>query len=323
LSIRRQCELLGLNRASWYLAPAGETAENLLLMRRIDEQYLRKPFYGSRRMTVWLVQQGHAVNRKRVQRLMRTMGLEAIYPKPRLSQRGHEARIYPYLLRNVEILRPNQVWSTDITYVPLLGGYAYLTAVLDWYSRYVLAWELSPTLDGGFCLTALERALLHGLPEIFNTDQGTQFTSRAFTSRLERRGIAISMDSRGRALDNVFVERLWRSVKYEEVYLKEHATLASLAAGLEAYFWFYCHERPPTQLSLGAPALGNRTPAAVYGLSAKGAERPETIPITPKTQHLAGSLAQQNGDSTGTQRVDSPQRPRETCEGSRGTQPHS
>lgn len=299
MSIRRQCELLGLNRASWYLAPAGETAENLVLMRRIDEQYLRKPFYGSRRMTVWLVQQGYAVNRKRVQRLMRTMGLEAIYPKPRLSQRGHEARIYPYLLRNVEILRPNQVWSTDITYVPLLGGYAYLTAVLDWYSRYVLAWELSPTLDGGFCLTALEQALSQGLPEIFNTDQGSQFTSRAFTSRLERRGIAISMDGRGRALDNVFIERLWRSVKYEEVYLQEHATLASLAAGLEAYFWFYCHERPHQ-------ALGNRTPAVVYGLAAQDDERLETITTTPKPQHLAGSLAQQNGDFTGTQSGDSP-----------------
>lgn len=268
MSIRRQCELLGLNRASWYLEPAGETPQNLVLMRLIDEQYLRRPFYGSRRMTTWLIERGHMVNRKRVQRLMRQMGLEAIYPKPRLSERGAEARIYPYLLRNVKILRPNQVWSTDITYVPLAGGYAYLTAVLDWYSRYVLSWELSPTLDGAFCLAALERALTQGLPEIFNTDQGVQFTSRAFTGSLEARGIAISMDGRGRALDNVFVERLWRSVKYEEIYLREHSTMAALAAGLEAYFWFYCHERPHQ-------SLGNRTPASVYALSANRVSRPE------------------------------------------------
>jgi putative transposase len=291
LSIRRQCELLGLNRASWYWEPAGQTAHNLRLMRLIDEQYLRTPFYGSRRMAVWLVQQGYAVNRKRVQRLMRRMGIEAIYPKPRLSQRAWEARIYPYLLRNVEILRPNQVWSSDITYVPLARGYAYLTAVLDWYSRYVLAWELSPTLDGAFCLAALDRALAQGLPEIFNTDQGAQFTSQAFTDRLKRCGIAISMDSRGRALDNVFVERLWRSVKYEEVYLREYETLGSLAAGLEAYFWFYCHQRPHQ-------ALGNRTPAAVYALAAKRDPPPESITTTSKSQPLAGSSAQQNGAST-------------------------
>jgi putative transposase len=291
VSVRRQCELLGLNRASWYFQPAGQTPQNLLLMRLIDEEYLRHPFYGSRQMTTWLIQQGHLVNRKRVQRLMRQMGLEAIYPKPRLSARGKEARIYPYLLRNVKILRPNQVWSSDITYVPLMGGYAYLTAVLDWYSRYVLSWELSPTLDSGFCLLALDRALGQGLPEIFNTDQGVQFTSAAFTGRLEERGIAISMDSRGRALDNVFIERLWRSVKYEEIYLREYATLTSLAAGLEAYFWFYCHERPHQ-------ALGNRTPAAVYALAATSAVAPESTSAAIKSQQLAGSLAQQNGDST-------------------------
>ena len=291
MSIRRQCELLGLNRASWYLEPAGETPENLALMRLIDEQYLTRPFYGSRRMTTWLIERGQAVNRKRVQRLMRRMGLEAIYPKSRLSQRGSEARIYPYLLRNVEILRPNQVWSSDITYVPLVGGYAYLTAVLDWYSRYVLSWELSPTLDGAFCVLALERALSQGLPEIFNTDQGVQFTSRAFTGRLERQGIAISMDSRGRALDNVFIERLWRSVKYEEIYLREYETMAALAAGLEAYFWFYCHERPHQ-------SLGNRTPAAVYDLAVHRTLSPPAPSMAPKSQRLAGSFAQQNGDST-------------------------
>ena len=257
LSIRRQCELLGLNRSSWYLEPAGESAENLALMRQIDEQYLRTPFYGSRKMTIWLTQQGHAVNRKRVQRLMRTMGLEAIYPRPNTTRRCLEHRIYPYLLRNVAVLRPNQVWSTDITYIPLARGYGYLTAVLDWYSRYVLSWELSATLSGEFCLSALEQALALGSPEIFNTDQGSQFTSQAFTGRLERAGVAISMDGRGRALDNVFVERLWRSVKYEEVYLKEYPSWNSLTEGLESYFTFYCHERPHQ-------ALGNRTPAEVY-----------------------------------------------------------
>lgn len=291
MSIRRQCELLGLNRASWYLEPAGETPENLALMRLIDEQYLVRPFYGSRRMTAWLMERGQAVNRKRVQRLMRRMGLEAIYPKPRLSQRGEEAQIYPYLLRNVEILRPNQVWSSDITYVPVAGGYAYLTAVLDWYSRYVLSWELSSTLDGAFCVLALERALSQGLPEIFNTDQGVQFTSAAFTGRLRRHGIAISMDGRGRALDNVFVERLWRSVKYEEIYLREYETMAALAAGLEAYFWFYCHERPHQ-------ALGNRTPAAVYALAVNRTLPPQAMSMAPKSQRLAGSSAEQNGDST-------------------------
>lgn len=259
MSIRRQCQLLGLHRSSWYQAPAaGESAENLALMRRIDEQYLQTPFYGSRRMTTWLTEQGEVVNRKRVQRLMRLMGLEAIYPKPRLSQRGPEARIYPYLLRNVAIVRPDQVWSTDITYVPMPRGYVYLTVVLDWYSRYVLAWELSNSLAGTFCLSVLERALALGVPEIFNTDQGTQYTSLAFTGRLERAGVAISMDGRGRALDNVFVERLWRSVKYEEIYLKEHATVKSLTRGLASYFQFYCYERPHQ-------GLGNRTPAAVYG----------------------------------------------------------
>jgi putative transposase len=265
VSIRRQCELLGLNRSSWYLQPAAETAENLSYMRLIDEQYLRRPAYGSRRMSEHLRRQGHGVNRKRVQRLMQTMGLEAIYAKPRLSAPGVESRIYPYLLRNVAIVRPNQVWSTDITYVPLVGGYVYLTAVLDWYSRYVLSWELSASLNGGFCLAALESALAVGTPEIFNTDQGSQFTSRAFTGRLEQAGIAISMDGRGRALDNVFVERLWRSVKYEEVYLHEHATVELLAAGLEGYFWHYCHERPHQ-------SLGYRTPAEVYGQAANGGE---------------------------------------------------
>jgi len=253
LSVRRQCELLGLARASWYYEPVEETAENLALMRRIDELYLKRPYFGSRRVADEL-----AVNRKRAQRLMRLMGLEAIYPKPRTTVRHPEHKIYPYLLRDVVIERPNQVWSTDITYVPMRSGFLYLTAVLDWYSRYVLAWRLSNSLDSAFCVAALEAALERGRPEIFNTDQGVQFTSVAFTSCLESRGIAISMDGRRRALDNVFVERLWRTVKYEEVYLKDYEDAWQAETSLGEYFDFYCHERRHQ-------ALGRRTPAAVYG----------------------------------------------------------
>ena len=217
MSVVRQCQLAELAHSSWYYQPAGETAENLALMRKIDQQYLETPFYGSRKLAAVL-----EVNRKRVQRLMRLMGLEAIYPKRRTTWPGAGHKIYPYLLRNVAVSRPNQVWSTDITYLPLRQGFLYLVAVLDWYSRYVLAWRLSNTLSGTFCLEALEEALSAGRPEIFNTDQGSQFTATAFTARLEQAGVAISMDGRGRALDNVFVERLWRSVKYEEVYLKDY-----------------------------------------------------------------------------------------------------
>lgn len=255
LSVRRQCELLGLNRSSWYYEPAGETAENLALMRRIDEVYLARPFLGSRKIAEAL-----GVNRKRVQRLMRVMGLEAVYPKPRTTCRNPKHRVYPYLLRNVEIVRRNQVWSSDITYVPLQEGFMYLTVVMDWYSRYVLSWRLANTLDGDFCLEALEEALAQGRPEIFNTDQGSQYTAKAFTGRLEAAGVAISMDGRGRALDNVFTERLWRTVKYEDIYLKDYATPRALAEGLEAYWDFYCHQR-------SHQALGYRTPAAVYGLT--------------------------------------------------------
>jgi len=252
LSVRRQCELLGLNRSSWYYRPTGESAENLQWMRRIDEQYLKTPFYGSRKMGAVL-----GIDRKRARRLMRLMGLEAIYPKPRLSQNSTEHRIYPYLLRNVAIVRPNQVWSSDITFVPMPHGWMYLTVVMDWYSRYVLSWRLSNTLDGLFCLEALEEALARGVPEIFNSDQGVQYTAAAFTGRLESAGVAISMDGRGRWLDNVFVERLWRTVKYEYIYLHEHATPRALEAGLVGYFPFYNDER------LHA-ALDYLTPAAVY-----------------------------------------------------------
>jgi putative transposase len=224
ISIARQCDLVGLSRSSYYYMPEGETAENLHLMRLLDEQYTRTPFYGVRRMTVWLGQQGYAVNPKRVARLLRTMGLETIYPKPQRSQPHPTHRIYPYLLRGVPITRVNQVWSTDITYIRLQGGFVYLVAVMDWFSRYVLSWALSITMDVEFCLEALEQALAVATPDIFNSDQGAQFTSLAFTERLMTAGIRISMDGRGRALDNVFVERLWRTVKYEEVYLKDYGT---------------------------------------------------------------------------------------------------
>jgi putative transposase len=261
LSIRRQCDLLDLERSSYYYQPAEETAENLALMRAIDEEYTRHPFYGSRRLAEEL-----GVNRKRVQRLMRSMGLEAVGPKPRTTRRAKDHKIYPYLLRNVEIKRPDQVWSTDITYIPLGRGYLYLTAVLDWYSRYVLAWRLSPTLEGTFCLEALDEALGISQPEIFNTDQGSQFTSTAFTSRLEERGIAISMDGRGRALDNAFIERLWRTVKYEEVYLQEYGNGQDALASLKRYWRFYNRARPHQSLAY-------RTPAAVYFGEAVSRER--------------------------------------------------
>jgi putative transposase len=214
LSLRRQCALLGLNRSTWYYQPAGESADNLHLMRLIDAQYLRTPFYGWPRMTVYLRRAGFVVNHKRVQRLMHKMGLQAIYPKPKTSRPGQGHKIYPYLLRGLEIIRPNQVWSADITYVPLQQGFMYLVAIMDWFSRYVVTWQLSNTLDGYFCLDALQQALSKGRPEIFNTDQGAQFTADAFTGCLNKAEIQISMDGRGRALDNIFVERLWRSVKY-------------------------------------------------------------------------------------------------------------
>jgi putative transposase len=254
LSIRRQCELLGLNRSSLYYAPAAETPANLRLMRLLDAQYTACPFYGSRRLTAWLVRQGEAVNRKRVQRLLRRMGLEAIHPKPRTSGacRGH--RVYPYLLRGVRIERPDQVWSADIPYVPLRSGFMYLAATIDWYSRYVLAWRLSNTLDGSFCLDMLEEALSQGRPEVFNTDQGVQFTAQAWTGRLESAGVAVSMDGRGRCLDNVFVERLWRSVKYEDVYLRGYEAVSDLEHGLWRYFAFYNDERLHQSLAYRTPA---------------------------------------------------------------------
>jgi putative transposase len=260
LSVRRQCHLLGVARSSFYYQGQPDSEADLCLMRLLDEQYTRTPFYGIRRMTAWLQQQGHIVNHKRVQRLLRRMGMEAIYPKPNLSQPTAGHQIYPDLLRGVRMERVNQVWSSDITYVRLLNGFVYLVAVIDWFSRYVLSWEISVTLDADFCVSALERALEVGKPEIFNTDQGSQFTSQAFTQRLQEREIRISMDGRGRALDNIFVERLWRTVKYEDIYLKEYASVPEVNGGLGQYFQFYNGERLHQSLNY-------KTPAAVYGLA--------------------------------------------------------
>jgi putative transposase len=257
LSVRRQCELLDINRSSFYLPPAAESEENLRLMRLIDQQFLKTPFYGSRRMTASSERSGETVNRKRVQRLMAQMGLEAIFPRPRTTITGTAARVYPYLLRDRELTRVDEVWSSDITYVPMRHGFMYLTAVIDWFSRYVLSWRLSNTLEGRFCLEALEEALSMGRPEIFNTDLGSQFTSQEYTGRLEEAGIAVSRDGRGRALDNVFVERLWRSVKYEDIYIKNYERVIELESGLSAYFRFYDEERPHQ-------SLGYRTPGEVY-----------------------------------------------------------
>jgi putative transposase len=257
LSIRHQCELLDLPRSTLYYRPAAETEENLLLMRLVDEQYMKTPFYGSRRMAAWLQSEGYAANRKRVQRLMGLMGLEGLTPRRSTSKPAKGHRIFPYLLRNVEITHPNHVWSTDITYIPLRGGYVYLTAVMDWYSRYVLSWRLSNRLEGSFCLEALDEALKGGKPEIFNSDQGSQFTSEEFTSRLLNLAVAVSMDGRGRALDNVFIERLWRSLKQEDIYVKEYGSIDDLYEGLVWYFRLYNHER-------FHQALDYQTPYQVY-----------------------------------------------------------
>ena len=251
LSVRRQCELLGWNRSSLYYEPLGESAENLRWRRRIDEQYLETPYYGSRKMAeVW------GINRKRAQRLMRLTGLEAIYPKPRLSRNDAEHRIYPYLLRNVDVVRPDQVWSSDISYVPMSTGFMYLTVILDWYSRYVLSRRLSNPLDSRFCMEALERRRR----EIFNSAQGVQYTPLAFSGRLEAAGVAISMGGRGRALDNVFLERLWRTVKYEDIYPKAYPTVRALEEGLSSYFDVYCHRRIQQ-------SLGYRVPGELYGVA--------------------------------------------------------
>jgi putative transposase len=254
----RRCELLGVARSSAYYRPEPVSAEDLALMRLIDEIHLRWPFYGSRRLRDELQDRGHTVNRKRVQRLMRQMDLRALYPRRRTSQPGEGHKIYPYLLRGLSIERANQVWATDICYIPMAKGFMYLVAIMDWHSRRVLSWRLSNTLDTDFCIEALEEALQRfGTPDIFNTDQGAQFTSEAFTGLLKEHGIQISMDGKGRWVDNVFVERLWRSVKYEDVYLRAYETPTELRAGLARYFQFYNTRRRHS-------ALDRRTPDAVY-----------------------------------------------------------
>jgi putative transposase len=249
--------LLGLARSSYYYEPVQISEENLMLMRMLDEQYTRTPFYGARKMAAWLDTQGYPVERKRVRRLLHLMGLEAIYPKPHTSLPGPTEQRYPYLLRGRSIERCNQVWSCDITYIRLQRGFIYLMAVIDWFSRYVLAWEMSITLDTSFCLEALDRALCVATPEIFNSDQGVQFTSTEFTNRLKAADIRISWDGRGRALDNIFVERLWRSVKYEEVYIKDYQSVPDAVRNLREYFTFYNQERLHQ-------ALDYQTPAQVY-----------------------------------------------------------
>jgi putative transposase len=269
LALTRQCLLAGVTRSGAYarLCPAREDEEDHLLLREIDAEYTRHPFYGSRRMAVHLRSLGHSVNRKRVQRLMGILGLAGMAPGPNTSRPHPQHKVYPYLLRGLEVTRPNQVWSTDITYLRLARGFVYLVAIIDWYSRKVLAWQVSNTLDSSFCVECLESALqTHGVPEIFNTDQGCQFTSTLFTDVLKRHGIKISMDGRGRALDNIFVERLWRSLKYEDVYLKCYITVLALLAGLTEYFLFYNTERPHQ-------ALKYYTPDEVYRTGVGGGAR--------------------------------------------------
>lgn len=262
----RQCELAGVSRATVYARqqPKVDRADDLLLCRLIDEEYTRHPYYGSRRMAVYLRNQGYSVNRKRIQRLMRQLGLAGMAPGPNTSKPQPEHKVYPYLLRGVAVTRPNQVWGTDITYIRLPRGFAYLVAVMDWYSRKVLSWRISNSMDASFCVDCLEEALRqHGTPEIFNSDQGSQFTSHAFIDVLEQAGVAISMDGRGRCLDNIFVERLWRNVKYEDVYLKGYTNMQELMCGLTRYFVDYNEERPHQ-------SLGYQTPNLVYSTSAGG-----------------------------------------------------
>jgi putative transposase len=257
LSIRHQCDLLGLNRSGFYFEPAGENPLNLELMRRIDEIYTDYPFYGSRRILASLHREKYEVNRKRVQRLMNLMGIEAIYPKPKRKRGGDEHEIYPYLLRNMGISHPDQIWSTDITYIRMRSGFLYLMAIIDWYSRFVITWNVSNTLDGIFCQDALKRALENKRPEFFNTDQGCQFTSKDFTKILKDAGVRISMNGVGRALDNVYIERLWRSVKYEDVYIKDYENVRDAVESIASYFHFYNYIRLHQSLDY-------RTPSEIY-----------------------------------------------------------
>lgn len=255
--MRKQCQLLSLSRSTYYYEPVLETELNLKLMKLIDEMYTESPFYGSRKITEELEKKGYFVNRKRIQRLMRLMGLEVMYQKPNLSKPDLQHRKYPYLLRDMKIETVNHVWSTDITYIPMKNGFLYLAAILDWFSRYVLTWRLSNNLESGFCIEALREALGKGKPEIFNTDQGVQFTSNDFLEVLEEKQILISMDGKGRAFDNIFMERLWRTVKYEEVYCKAYESYEDARKNLETYFKFYNNTRLHQ-------SLGYRTPQEIY-----------------------------------------------------------
>jgi putative transposase len=304
----QQCRLTDVNRATVYaqkqLQGIDADEEELTLLRLLDEEYTRHPFYGSRRMRNYLRKKGYCINRKRVQRLMQTLGLVGMAPGPNTSVKHPQHKIYPYLLRGVSVTRPNQVWSTDVTYIRLAGGFVYLVAVIDWYSRKVLSWRLSNTLDAGFCIEGLEQALsLFGKPEIFNTDQGVQFTSDGFIQVLKEAGIEISMDGRGRALDNIFVERLWRSVKYEDIYLKDYANVSELLLGLREYFAFYNGERLHQ-------SLGYETPDTVYQTGRGGGasitdkfSRNSTLeipsqPVVQVSLELQGGLASLQDDPT-------------------------
>jgi putative transposase len=290
LSLSRQCELVSISRSSFYYAPRGESAENLALMRRIDELFLRYPFYGSRQMVRQLRREGIVVGRHRVRRLMRRMGLEAIYRAPKTSTPHPEHRIYPYLLRNVAVTRPDQVWCADISYIPVRRGFLYLVAIMDWASRHVLAWRLSNTMDAGFCVEALQEALeRYGKPEIFNTDQGSQFTSTDFTGVLSDAKIAISMDGRGRCMDNIFIERLWRSLKYEAVYLHELTDGFEAERVIAEWMAFYTTERPHSSLNGATPAefyAANRPVDMTLRLDKAGA-----LPTSPQAQQQQKAFA--------------------------------
>ncbi len=282
LSVVGQCQLLGISRSSLYYQPVGTPEEDMTLMKLIDRQYLVTPFYGARRMAAWLRNQSYGVNRKRVRRLMGIMGLKAIYRRPRISAPAPGHKIYPYLLSGMEVTRPNQVWAADITYIPMARGFLYLVAIIDWYSRYVLSWRLSNTLDAGFCTEALEEALRIGRPDIFNADQGAQFTGEAFTGLLQQHGVRISMDGKGSYNDNLFIERLWRTIKYEEVYLKAYQNGRDARVGIGDYFHFYNTERPHQ-------ALGYRTPAEVFASVPVEATHGSMVEsLTPSTLRIAG-----------------------------------
>ena len=272
-SLRQQCSILGLNRSSWYYEPMPLSEEDRMLMDLLDAQYTKTPFYGVRNMNTYLREAGYAIGKDHTRTLMRKMGLVAIFPKPNLSKPHPENRIYPYLLRDLDVVRPNQVWCSDITYIKLAWGFAYLVAVIDWYSRCVLSWRLSNTLEADFCVEALREAIdKYGAPDVFNTDQGTQFTSQDFINVLVANNISISMDGRGSYLDNIFVERLWRTVKYENIYLKGYQTILEARLGLAEYFEFYNTERYHQ-------SLDNKTPWAVYsGLPGVIMESPQIVP---------------------------------------------